>query len=579
MNRTHTLPAILYLSVTTLFCFVPGTFLNYGYDYYQFLPYGWLVVPIALCGALVALARWNGEVSARARLAFGVAAVCLCSVVFWCLRTRIHCFGGDGAVGHVVQAAFSLSDWSVPLPGKGRLDGYGLAFVAKCCRRLGLFDQFPVLTSILATQVYGVCMGVVFVAAALVGFRRRMEVFLVVLTAPFIFNFFGNVDSYAFSLVVALVFLVAADRALGACMEEGGGGITFRSMVGLAVLWGIGMWTHPFHVSDGFVLSAVFARWLRQKGRFRSMPDWCPSALFGLALFVAIKLSPNGNHWFRWGFAETPPTFSVDTLTHYLNMILLPSLPVIGCMFVEHRRHAMFRTALVAFGGASACFFAMAFTLGAVDQFNYQHLLFFAMAPFLLMLSRLGLSRQAVAAVVVCQAALLIPMVAVHSSVRTIARAEALYPIDPCRHNRVMSWQTHLGLCLGDNLQDDPAIRKAVLRAFANGARHAMPEGFRGGNLVYHTAFLYHFGEFERGRAQLRQILGQNPEAVKWFLGERPSFIYCNRRRLWDDICQFLHETKSPMLGDVCAVVGQLADYCRAHPYCMRRPSYAVTEY
>ncbi len=565
--------AAAYVIGTLLFGWLPDTFFNYGYNYYQFLPAAWLLVPLALLGLLYAGLRYGPIPVPRAvRLAAIGSLPMLVVVLGWGLRTQIHVFGGDGAVGTVVQGGFSLTDWIPPWPLQGRLDGYGSTFVAKCCRELGLFHRSPVLTSILSTQVYAVLMGAIFTVLTLVGFRRRAEVVPILLTLPFMFNFFGNVDNYAFSLVMGLVILIAVAKVQA---EEKSGWVR---LVALGTLWGFGLWTHPFHVFWGFPLAAALGRQLSGRPWFR-WPPWSLSVAFGAVLLVAIKLSSNGNHWFLWEPAKVPPTFSLDTLTHYLNMILLPGLPFLGGLWLERRREPAVRAAMAMFLAASACFFALAFTLGAVDQLNYQHLLFFMLAPLVLAVVKTGLSRAAVLTVVACNLALLVPMIGVHSTARTIRRAEAVYPLDPCQHNREMSWQTHLGLCLADNLQEDPEIRRAVLRTFAHGARQAQPEGFRGGNLLYHTAFLYHYGDFEAGRAQLYSLLGSNGQLVNWLLGERPGFIFCNRQRLWADLDEFIARRHPELLEQYRSRVRQLSEQCRANPYYLKRPRYAVTEF
>ena len=199
--------------------------------------------------------------------------------------------------------------------------------------------------------------------------------------------------------------------------------------------------------------------------------------------------------------------------------------------------------------------------------------------PWLLLAIQYQLPKKAAFCVAICQIALLVPMIVVHSSDLTVTRAERLYPIDLCKHNRIMSWQTHLGLCLGDNNPDNPIVKRSVLRTFANGARRAEPAGFRGGNYIYHTAFLYHFGDFEQGRRQLFDLLRQNPEAVKWFLGDRPAFIYFNRKQLWNDIDDYLAADRSPMLASYRKFIADIEKRVKEHPYHIKLPMCAKTEY
>ena len=295
--------------------------------------------------------------------------------------------------------------------------------------------------------------------------------------------------------------------------------------------------------------------------------------------FSAISLSPHAKPFFEWVQGQRPPVFSVDTLTHLLNVVVLPSLPLALVALFSVRRTDERSDALLVSGLMSVCFLPLGFTQGANDQFPYMHLLFFLVLPWLLVLCRNSPSAAAIRFMAAANLFLLVPMVAVHSTERTIARAELLYPLDPCKHNMEMSWQTHLGLLLGDNMIDSEAVKSATLRTFANGARHAEPSGFRAGNYIYHTAFLYHFGEFEAGRRELFALLGNDVKAVQCFMNVRPGFAYLNRKQLWDDIEMFLKQKKSPLLERFRNLISNLRHKAASERYCLRPPSYAITEY
>lgn len=562
--------AVGFILLSTLFGLVPGTFANYAWDYLQFLPAGWLVFPVAMAALPVLLRRRLASASSVPPAVLWAVALALpaCFVLF---RTRIHCFGGDGNVSPLLPSGFALSDFLPPPPGRGRFDGWLRPAVEKVCGALGLFRKSEVMPSMLAAAVHSIAFGVLFVWTAAVALRRRADLFLLLATGPFVFNFCGNVDSYAVSLVVALVFFLACRP-----LWPPGTPVGFRHLALLALLGAFGLWTHPFHAFGGFPLAALTTRWLKRFPRAARLPGWLFPVLYGVAFFVAVKCSKWGNAWVEWKFAAPPPTFSRDTWIHYANSILLPVLPLAGVLFLDPSRRRLVREAAVLFLSESLVFFAMAFTLGAADQFNYFHLAFFFSVPWWLALSAgRPLRPVSLAAVLACQLSLLVPMAAVHSSHATIRRAEALYPIDPCHHNRVMSYQTHLGLCLADNLQSDPAIRTAVLGAFADGARNAQPPGFRFGNAVYHAAFRYEYGEFEAGRRELYALLDAAPDALSWFLSPRPAFIQCNRERLWGDIDRFLEERLSPVLGEYREIVAHLREAAAATAYFVRPPSYA----
>ena len=132
---------------------------------------------------------------------------------------------------------------------------------------------------------------------------------------------------------------------------------------------------------------------------------------------------------------------------------------------------------------------------------------------------------------------------------------------------------------MGDNIIDSQVVKSATLRTFANGARSAQPERFRGGNYLYHTAFLYHFGEFEKGRAQLYGMLRQDPNVVRYFMGVRPAFIYCNRKILWDDIENYFMKHVPDGYNAVKSAINSCREKALAEPFYLKRPAYAESEY
>lgn len=564
----------LYVAVTTVFAFMTNTMVNYGYDYLQFLNPMCIAIPVVAVLMVWWLSRSSEDCQAKALMVVGIALLLCLPVAFVVLRTKIHVFGGDGAVECVPNGEFSLWDWIPPSPGKGRLDGYGSAFVTKCCRRFGLFHRLPVMPSIVAASVYSIVVGILFTSIAFLFLRKVTGLFPMLVTMPFIFNYFGNIDSYAFSLLVGLVFLLACLPLVTA--HE----IRIWHLLFLVALFGIGIWTHPFHMFDGFILAVFLTRYLRQRGWLSArFPDWILPTAFGCVFLVALKMSRYGNAWFDWPFAKPPPAFSIDTFTHWLNMLFLPILPWMAASFLNRKSDGSFKTALHLFFVASVVFFCMAFTLGVVDQFNYYHLLFFFLIPWILLAVRHPLPPLSAVCIVLSNLCLLVPMVAVHSSDRTVDRAEALYPVDPCQHNRIMSWQTHLGLVLGDNFQESKVVRQACLRAFRDGAKGAMPSSRRINNHIYHTAFLYNFGEFEQGRRQIESLVSQDPQMLRMFLGERPAFIYFNREKLWSDLDQIVASRYPQLLEQWRSAVAESRKRAIANPYYLRPSAYAQTDY
>ena len=198
------------------------------------------------------------------------------------------------------------------------------------------------------------------------------------------------------------------------------------------------------------------------------------------------------------------------------------------------------------------------------------------MLPWATAAWRYPLEFSSVKAVAAVNLLTLVPLVLVHSSDLTVQRALKLYPLDDCKHNKEMSWQTHLGLVLADNMVDGSVVKNAVLKVFENGSRRAFPAQFRGGNYLYFVAFHYHFGEFARGRELLARLLKQNPEVVRYYLNLRPGFIYLNRERLWDDICELYPVAAEKV--QLKGVVESLKKQAANDRYCLRFPEYARPE-
>ena len=568
-----------WMCAVAVFAWLPDTYINWGYDYLSFLP-PYATAIVAGLAFLVLLAPFERRFSSLFRCpcvrAFcALAALCVIPALFWLCRTRIHCFSGDGCVGTVVaDTTLRLADFIPPLPGAGRLDCWGMGPLGKLLTRYGFLQGFTGMSAHFISQIYSVLCGAVYVALVLFLFRRSIAAICAFLTLPYVFNFFGNIDCYTFSLCMAVIFFALA----ASCDSRGESVSVLRGCV-LCALWLLGMWTHPFFVFGGFLVIPIMVRCFNRLQKRVKFNEMLMQMLFAAALFAAILSSQHAKAFFAWPYGERPPVFSWDTVIHLLNVVLLPSAPI--ALVVWHGRSDRVEklTISAVFALMGICFLPLGFTQGVNDQFPYMHLAFFFALPWILMIMRHAPSPSALRFLLAANLFLLVPMIAVHSTDRTVARAEALYPKDPCKHNREMSWQTHLGLILGDNIIDSSAVKAATLRTFANGARHAEPAKFRGGNYIYHTAFLYHFGEFEQGRRQLFSLLKQNPEVIRWFLNVRPGFIYCNRKRLWDDIDLFLVQQKSPMLGEYRKVAEKLRQNAAAEPFCIKQPTFAVSEY
>ncbi len=507
--------AVCYLGMFA-FSFIPGTLFNYGYDYLQYID---LPVSILFAISLLILYYFSNKINLPHKLLWVLPPLCL--ILFWVFRTRVHLFGADGASAALPLAGFDIWDF---IPHGKRLETWGSGALFKLLNRTKLFEISPVLPSILATQIYCVIFGVVFVSIICRTFRTRPLLALVILTMPAMLNLFGNIDSYPFSLcyeALFISFLIWLNKSE----------ITFKKLLLSGLIWGIGLWIHPFHAFDGFMIIWFGVEWL--KGKWSK----CPSVfvffvIYAIILFIGIGQSGHTNYLFTENDLRKP-ALSITTLSHWVNQMALPLMPLFIVLLFNSKSLLLVIPVLT-----SVLFFILGFTQGAVDQFCYQHLVFILSVPLIVALAKTKYTppRRHFLFVIFVNLFLLIPMVFVHGGNLTIKRALRLYPIDLCHHNRVMSWQTHLTIALGDNLQPDPEIRKALLATAYNGARFAEPAGFRGGNYCYYVAWHYHFGLFERGSQLLSNLLRNNPDTVRMFLGERPAFTYLNRDRLWRDV-------------------------------------------
>ena len=559
---------LLLVAGYVLFSLMPNTFANWAYDYLQYIPTGGVVICVLL--PVVILLATPKLTANRAMRTLAFAFALSLPVLFILFRTRIHCFGGDGAVGTVpVDLAVSWRDFIPPLPTVGRLDTYGMGVVTKLAMRTGLLAKMPGMTSVAASQVFAFLWGTVYVLLALLLLRRRIGLMLVVLTLPTVFNFFGNIDCYPLPLCVSLLFMVCAAKVLDR------GGVRLPEVMLFSVFWLFCGWVHPLAGVVGFLPAIAWARWFNSLKLRVRLPEWCACLAYGLVFFVAIKVG-YGKAFLSAPFNEVPPVFSVPTFVHMLNVCILPVLPTAVTVLAGRAERGVKVNCLAVFASQLVCFAAAHFTQGANDQFPYSLYFIGVFAPWFVAIWKTPLTAAGYGRIVAVNVLVLVPMVWVHSTELTIDRAERLYPIDICKHNGEMSWQTHLGLVLGDNLVDSGKLKTAVLRTFENGARFANPAGFRGGNAIYHIAFHYHFGEFEKGRRYLGEFLRNNPSAVGCFLSPRPGFIYMNRQRLWDDI---LSLSSAPVREQLKPIVDRLKTQAASERYCLINPRFLKCSY
>jgi hypothetical protein len=137
---------------------------------------------------------------------------------------------------------------------------------------------------------------------------------------------------------------------------------------------------------------------LRRPEKVRFITPASAVCVYGTALCVFVKLSKFSNRFFT-EHDLLPASFSADTLAHYVNSILLPLIPLFIAIVASRKleKNANGAPALpfaLMFAFSSFCFFTMAFTLGAADQFNYFHLMFFFLMPWLVYISTRRIPRS-----------------------------------------------------------------------------------------------------------------------------------------------------------------------------------------
>ena len=556
-----------------LFAFIPGSLVNWNYDYFQFLSPSFTVATVLV---VLFVAVFLPSLSARFDRALAGKLVCAILAVglpvcLWVFRTRIHLFDGD-AGGGAIPADLSVSwrDFVPPLPGLGRIDTWGLSPMAKCLFSSGWLSGCVGNAGLLAEQVYVVAVGTIDIIVAVALFRKRPLLLAALLTIPCIHNLFGNADCYPLPMGVNFVFLYASIRIFE--MERP----KFRHVLGYSLFWLFCGYAHPCSGFSGFLPALIAARWFNGLGLRLKVNERLLCVLFAVVMATCI-LFYYQKTWFVSALDQNPPIFSKATFIHMLNTAVLPVVPLAYFVLTGPlERRAKVNLVLI-FLLQLACFMPGTFRQGANDVFAYMMFTFHVLVPWFVAAARMPMPRSAWCAVLACHLVVLVPLVAVHSSDKTCNRALALYPVDDCVHNAIMSWQTHLGLKLGDNFVESPVVKRALYRTFLNGAKYAEPRAFRGGNYLYYVAFHYQYGDFAEGRALLADVLRRDPGAVRNFLSPRPGFIYLNRQRLWDDLYELF-----PVAAEKArlkAILDGLRAQAALETYSPRPPSFAVCPY
>ena len=575
-----TIAGLTLIGFFSILSFLPNTLANWNYNYFQFLP-GWFVA-IAVIGALLLVVFESKIVLPQPlnrKIRWGILAL-LAIMLPLCLyffRTRIHLFDGDAGGGSLTtDCTITWRDFVPPIPyffskTGGRLDTYGLEPFVKYATSHGWLSHLGGNVGLAGSQLYCIAVGALDILLAIFLFRKNIWATLVVLTFPFVHNLFGNADSYPVPIGFVYLFIGLATYVLS--LQE----IHFRHLLLLGSFWLLCGYAHPLFGFSGFLVSIAAARWFNGLHFKWKTPEWLPPAVFALLFFCVIRHMYTEKLWFGRALDLNPPIVSLETVLNWLNVGLFPVLPIAYFVLTGQAPRHVKRNLMLIFCLQFACFAPATFRQGANDVFAYMIGTASILIPWFVTAIRFPLQRTAWCAILACNLLHMVPLVAVHSSERTIDRAMATYPVDNCVHNTVMSWQTHLGLKMGDNQVDSPALAAANLRVFRHGAQHAQPEGFRGGNYLYYVAFHYHYGRFAEGRRLLTQLIRQNPQLVRNFLSQRPAFIYLNRQKLWDDLLEiFPNKAQLPQLK---TIIDQLREKAKEEVFCLRPPSYAKCPY
>lgn len=512
-------------------CFAfAGSFFNYGYDYITYISQAslWIILAFTLFVIVLSTDKFAERLNnflIRKRIWFGLLLSTISGFIFWLYRTRVHLFLGDECIGPIQKGQYTIGiperiDWLV----RGTIHWFAIEWAD--------LTKLDVLPSIYGCQVASVACGIFAIIIAVLFLRRRPLLMLFFITMPWLINFFGNVDNYAFSVCYAIFF----SCIVGLILEKNRIPKIWEVLT-ICLLWVIGIWTNPFHVFFVFVPVYLGCLWLEQW--WKKIPIKTVLFLTGVLLFITLKCSSHSNLLFETNKNLVPAFFSWQTLIHYANNLLLPMIPF-ACVVLFSSSHKWARGFLIiSWIMISICFFTLSFTLGACDLFNYMQLLCIVAGYGIMICMRTPLKSKEYIVLIALNLFLLIPMIYVHSSNLTISRALRIYPKDKCHHNMVMSWQTHLGIICGENVQYSTEIEKATLSIFFDGFKSATPEYFKCGNYVYFVAWHYHYGKIEQGRKLLKNLLQQYPQIVKMLLSDRPGFILHNREILLDDLVNF----------------------------------------
>jgi hypothetical protein len=393
-------------------------------------------------------------------------------------------------------------------------------------------DQATVLVGLMAGAL-------VMLIAFAVFWRHRADAvvglgaYLFVVTLPALAGSYGHYDSYGEGVLAQLLwwglFFLWLRRATA------WPGVLLLTSMALAIS------LHPIHlVLVAYVFYYVLYTWVLLPRVTNPRQRAVLAVLFAVGLAAASFLRVDNNSLTS---PMTKPDLSfyiAGYIFRFLHMrvmaFLLTALPatILFLYTVAESRDSLFGSARAGVSTCATVFlnsFLLMLTLGMdcgiADEFLYGLMGTIALASSLLLFLQVvqGERRRVLVYFAVLSLFLQIPRLAVNSGDRNWDRFRGLFPEDQCLRNIRLSPYLNLGLITPI---DRPEDRQRKLVAFADGTDTKVEiwEQYRINNLMFLTAWYYEFGERMEGRRRLRQVLENEPRAL---------------RELWMDSVAYTH--------------------------------------
>lgn len=488
---------------------------NYMVDFPMYLPKAYVL--LSLCLLLFI------DFKKSVLLKYLHVLVLLMSCIFW--GTKWHVFGGDMATGPIdLNYAISFR----------RLSELLLTLWTRFFFNYYPMDQLDKLPSVVCSEMFYSFFGVLTVLMVFFTFRKNPVLFWFVSTGAWMLNCFGNIDAYTPSLFYALVLFNVHIHYLKK-------GYTWKRWILFVCLMLVGLWVHPLFI---FMLILPVSEFLKLLPFLKwKAPFW---VLFFLALAALMKMTSFSPKWFVYDEKQFAPIFSMFTAINVFNHFILLLVPLVFCLW---------RTKWwIVWIGSCLVLSMLAFSMGSVDQFNYQQITLMLVLVGLAIGIEKGVDWSPLWDWVPIQLWLLLCAIVVSSTDANLERAKRLYPLDKGHHNNVMSWQTHLGIVIMDNTQEGEAAKEAALEVFRSGTTN-----FNAGlNHCLYVSAHYNYGMILEGRKAMSNLLVRAPHLVGTFLSARPAFAFNNRVLLWEDVLRYYPAHNEQEQAHLAYIVHQL---------------------